>query len=91
MDDRIENVVEKSDVVVMAVPSAYVEDALKNLPANAFIGKKVVSAIKGILPATNQLLNDYMAEHFKLPLQGLFYRARSLPCRGGGFRKIILL
>ncbi len=72
MDDRIENVVEKSDVVVIAVPSAYVEDALKNLPANAFSGKKVVSAIKGILPSTNQLLNDYMAEHFNLPLQDYF-------------------
>jgi glycerol-3-phosphate dehydrogenase (NAD(P)+) len=61
-------VVLNSDVIVFAIPSAYVEDVLQSLPKNAFEGKKVISAIKGILPGCNQLLNDYLGEHFHLPI-----------------------
>src|SRR5688500_14638368 len=34
-----------SDCILIAVPSAYVTDSLKELPANAFEGKKVISAV----------------------------------------------
>jgi glycerol-3-phosphate dehydrogenase (NAD(P)+) len=54
------------------VPSAYVEDALKQLLPGALKGKKVISAIKGILPTTNQLLNDHLAEHFQFSLEDYF-------------------
>ena len=57
-----------SDCVLIAVPSAYVIGSLSNLPANAFEGKKVISAVKGILPDNNLLLNDYLKDTFNLPL-----------------------
>ncbi len=66
------DVVEKSDVLVIAVPSAYVVDVLSNLPATALKNKKIISAIKGLIPSTNQLLNDYLAENFEVPLQDYF-------------------
>ncbi len=62
----IADVVNASDVLVIAVPSAFVEEALQDLPRDSFKGKKVMSAIKGILPSCNQLLNDYMREKFLL-------------------------
>ncbi len=46
--DNIEQVIAYSEVVLIAVPSAYIEDALDILPAGSFKGKKVVSGIKGI-------------------------------------------
>ncbi len=55
-----------------AVPSAYVTASLEGLPANAFEGKKVISAVKGILPDNNLLLNDYLKEKFNLPLSDYF-------------------
>ncbi|HEY8387813.1 MAG TPA: NAD(P)H-dependent glycerol-3-phosphate dehydrogenase [Parasegetibacter sp.] len=61
-----------SDVVVIAVPSAYLEDLLVQLPADAFEGKKVVSAVKGILPKENILLNEYLSKHFNLELSNYF-------------------
>lgn len=64
----IVEVINKSEVLVIAVPSAYVESALQDLPKNIFDGKKIVSAIKGILPTCNQLLNDYLYNQFNVPL-----------------------
>lgn len=65
-------VVRQSDVVIVAIPSAYVTETLSGLPLNIFSGKKVISAVKGILPDHNKLLNDYLREHFDLPLEDYF-------------------
>lgn len=72
MNQNIEEVVKNSDVIVIAVPSAYVTDALQKLPVDVFRGKMIVSAIKGILPASNQLLNEYLAAHFSFPLSDYY-------------------
>ncbi len=72
MSSSIEFVIENSDVLVIAVPSAYIKDALDNLPTDIFKNKKIVSAIKGILPDGNELLNEYLSRRFNLPLQDYF-------------------
>lgn len=72
LDHNIEEVIHSSDVIVIAIPSAFVESALEGLPKNAFEGKKIVSAIKGILPGCNNLLNDYLAEHFNFSIENYF-------------------
>lgn len=72
LNNNITEVVEKSDVLVIGVPSAYAEQVLQQLPANAFEGKKIVSAIKGILPTDNQLLNEYLLQHFGVALENYF-------------------
>jgi glycerol-3-phosphate dehydrogenase (NAD(P)+) len=68
----ITEVVAQSDCIIIAIPSAYVADALKDLPADAFKDKQVVSAVKGILPEQNQLLNDYLQQRFDFPLSDYF-------------------
>jgi glycerol-3-phosphate dehydrogenase (NAD(P)+) len=70
--ENVQEVIEASDVVVIAVPSAFVESALSSLSPDCFKGKKVVSAIKGILPSCNQLLNDYLNEKFNVALSDYF-------------------
>jgi glycerol-3-phosphate dehydrogenase (NAD(P)+) len=72
LNDDIRVVVERSDALVITVPSAYVEAALQQLPVDALKGKKIISAIKGILPSENQLLNDYLARHFGVSLNDYF-------------------
>jgi glycerol-3-phosphate dehydrogenase (NAD(P)+) len=72
MSTDVNEVVKACDVVVMAVPSAYIVDALSNLHKDALHNKKIVSALKGIIPDTNQLLNHYLAEHFHIDLQNYF-------------------
>lgn len=53
---------DNSDTIVFAIPSAYAMDVLKQIESDRWKGKKVISAIKGILPEHNQLLCDYLKE-----------------------------
>jgi glycerol-3-phosphate dehydrogenase (NAD(P)+) len=68
----VNEVVEASDLVVVCIPSTYLPDALGSLPPSAFAGKKILSAIKGILPQSYQLLNEYLGEHFGVAVQDYF-------------------
>lgn len=65
-------VIQQCDCVVIAVPSAYAASVLLSLDKNIFKGKKIVSAIKGILPDENLLLNDFLKNEFGFPLQDYF-------------------
>ena len=69
---KVEEVIDKADCIVMAIPSAFAVLALKDLDKNIFRGKKIVSAIKGILPEQNLLLNDYLKQRFNVELDNYF-------------------
>lgn len=68
----VNKVVSENEYIVIAVPSAYIIDTLEVLPKNAFEGKKVISAVKGIIPQFNLLLNDYLAKEFNVQLENYF-------------------
>lgn len=65
------DVVINSDIVVLNTPAAYLKDALKDLSAQDFEGKIVVSAIKGIIPDENLAIADYLREYYSVPLQNI--------------------
>jgi len=62
----------QADAVVIAVPSAYVTSTLGNVNKESLNGKKIISAIKGILPEHNLLLNDYLKNEFQFPINDYF-------------------
>ena len=68
----VSEVIKNSDCIIIAVPSAYAAETLGNLDKNIFKGKKIVSAIKGILPDQNLLLNDYLKQEFNVELENYF-------------------
>ncbi len=72
LSNNIAEVVANSDVLVIATPSAFAESALLQLDKSAFKNKKIVSAIKGILPSKNQLLNEFLAEHFDFSINDYY-------------------
>ena len=65
-------VITHSDCIIIAIPSAYAAATLLPLDKNIFTGKKVISAIKGILPEQNLLLNDFLKNEFTFPLEDYF-------------------
>ncbi len=72
LSSNLEEVISQSDVIVIAVPSAFALQVLSALPKGIFKDKKILSAIKGILPEQNLLLNDYLLEAFEFPLENYF-------------------
>lgn len=68
----INAVVNDSGLLIIAVPSAYVVDTLRPLEKNAFKGKKLISAVKGIIPQDNVLLNDYLKKTYNTKLADYF-------------------
>ena len=72
LSSDLNKVVEASDALVIAVPSAYAEQVFEQLSPEALKGKKIISAIKGILPTDNRLLHEYLFTHFNIPVDQYF-------------------
>lgn len=68
----VKEVVDASDLLILAVPSAYILEAIKPLSREQLKDKKILSAIKGLLPGQDVLLNDYLAKEYKVPLENYF-------------------
>lgn len=68
----VTEVIKNSDCIIIAVPSAYADNILKDLDPSVFENKKIVSAIKGILPEQNLLLNDYLKDKYHVELKNYF-------------------
>lgn len=61
-----------SDILVLAVPSAFLVAVLDQLSAADLQGKRIVSAIKGLVPKGNVLINEYLSEKFDVPADRYF-------------------
>lgn len=64
---KIREAFKDSEYVILAVPAAFVADALTGLTPAHFSGKRVVSAIKGMVPSTNQLVTDWVNDQYNVP------------------------
>lgn len=74
----INAVLSSCDTVVVAVPSAYAQQVIEQADKTLWQQKNVISAIKGILPESNLLLNDYMTSRLGTNLEK--YLSITGPC-----------
>jgi glycerol-3-phosphate dehydrogenase (NAD(P)+) len=68
----INGVIEKSDVILIAVPSAYIKEVLQAVQPELLKNKKFLSAVKGIVPGVDVLLNEYLLLEFGISLEDYF-------------------
>jgi len=59
----------QADFILLNVPAAFLKDALKGITTADFAGKKVISAIKGIVPDENQIIGEFMNQHYGVPFE----------------------
>jgi glycerol-3-phosphate dehydrogenase (NAD(P)+) len=64
----VEACIQNADIVVLAVPSAFCHDTIKDLPKDVLKNKIVFSAIKGIIPQYNLIVGEYLNKVFDIPL-----------------------
>lgn len=70
--EDLSQAIQSSDCLIIVVPAAFLQNALTALPKDVFQGKKIVSAVKGILPETNELLNQYLERVFSVVPENYF-------------------
>ena len=63
----IQAVVAVADWVIIAVPAAFVQQALESMPEGALKGKVVVSAVKGMIPKENILITEFVERKYHVP------------------------
>jgi glycerol-3-phosphate dehydrogenase (NAD(P)+) len=59
--------IQESDILIMAVPAAFLADSLTGLSPADFKNKIVFSAIKGIVPGANLIVGEYFNQQFEVP------------------------
>jgi len=64
----IDKAIEDVDIVILAIPSAFLKDAMSSLNGN-LNSKFVVSAIKGIVPEDNLIVGQYLHQYFNIPYE----------------------
>ena len=66
----LKTICEQADVIVLAVPSAFLHNTLSSLDLD--LSKKIFfSAVKGIIPEYNQIVGEYIQEHYNVPLNNI--------------------
>ena len=62
----INHVIQSSDIILFVIPAAFLDDALAQTATNSFDNKIVVSAIKGLVPQTGQIVGEYFESKYML-------------------------
>ena len=60
--------ISNSDLIILAVPSAFLKPTLEKIKIEDFKNKIVFSAIKGIIPDDLLIIGDYLRQKFSIPL-----------------------
>ncbi len=68
LSTQIKETIEKAEVIILNIPAAFLKKALSGLSDASFKGKKIISAIKGIVPDENLIVGDFIHRHYKVPL-----------------------
>ncbi|MGB7393312.1 MAG: NAD(P)H-dependent glycerol-3-phosphate dehydrogenase [Pricia sp.] len=70
LTDDINTAVEKADILIFAVPSAFLGGELKKLTVS-LTDKIIFSAIKGIVPETGRIVGEHFHEQYDIPYKNI--------------------
>lgn len=71
ISNDISQIIEQADYVILNVPAAFLKETLCGVTPEMLSGKKIVSAIKGIVPDENQIIGEFMHDKFNVPLDDI--------------------
>ncbi|MCQ2228482.1 MAG: NAD(P)H-dependent glycerol-3-phosphate dehydrogenase [Bacteroidales bacterium] len=68
--DDINEIVRRSDVLIFAIPSAFLKSAMTSLTED-MSKKYVISAIKGLIPDENMIVGSWINKTLKVPIENI--------------------
>ncbi|PCJ27635.1 MAG: glycerol-3-phosphate dehydrogenase [Flavobacteriales bacterium] len=67
IDTDLQKIVDESDILIVAVPSAFLAQAFDGIEIQGIEDKIIISAIKGVIPEYNQIPAEYFNINFNVP------------------------
>ncbi|RZK42784.1 MAG: glycerol-3-phosphate dehydrogenase [Pedobacter sp.] len=67
----IVSIIKQADFIILNVPAAFLKETLKNVSVDDLRGKKIVSAIKGIVPDENLIIGEFLNQKYNVPLKDI--------------------
>lgn len=71
IDTDLQKIVDQSDILVVAVPSAFLAQAFDGVKIKGIENKIIISAIKGVIPEYNQIPAEYFHINFNVPYSNI--------------------
>lgn len=68
---EIKEILSASDIIILAVPSAFLKDAISSLKKEDLKNKIIFSAIKGIVPENNLIIAEFLNNEFEVPIENI--------------------
>ena len=68
LSENLKETIKNADILVMAVPSAFLNDALVGLTEADFKNKYIFSAIKGIVPSHNLIVGEFFNQVYNVSI-----------------------
>lgn len=66
--NQVNDVVDNSDVLILAIPSAFLKPTMSALTV-PLRDKFIISAIKGLIPDENMIVGSWISKHFEVPIE----------------------
>ena len=67
----LKSIITAADWVLLCVPAAFLKEALAVISPEELKGKKIISAIKGIVPDENLIVGEFMNQSYGIPLEDI--------------------
>lgn len=65
----LKQLIPDADIVLLSVPAAFLKEALTGITPEDFAGKKVISAIKGIVPDENMIIGEFINKRYNIAFE----------------------
>lgn len=67
----LKEIISASDVLIMAIPSAFLKESLAGITKEDLKNKKIFSAIKGIVPEHNLIIAEFFNQIYEVPIKNV--------------------
>ena len=71
LDSDLTALISKAEILIIAIPSAFIHETLKVLPKDILKDKVIFSAVKGMIPEYNVIPARYFHKHFDVPYENI--------------------
>lgn len=71
LSSDLKSIISACDLILLNVPAAFLKEALKDISVEDLKGKKIISAIKGIVPDENMIIGEFMNQHYHIPFSDI--------------------